>query len=69
MLKRKVALVTAEIVDDNVLPGIPNLVDEFLELFNRRFKLGAVAHGPGRLHFYGMNITQQDDMSCFIDAN
>lgn len=62
-------LLVAKIVDDILVTGVTNEVDKFLAGFDARFELGTVAHGPGSLRFYGMNIVQNEDMTCSIDAN
>ena len=65
----KLSLLVAKIVDDLLVTGLPEVVRAFLQKFNMRYKLGTVAHGPGRLRFYGMNIVQEDDFSSYIDAD
>lgn len=51
-----------------IFTGPPEVVGAILQKFDMRYKLGTVAHGPGRLRFYGMNIVQEDDFSSYIDA-
>lgn len=57
MVDGKIAMVVAKIVDDLFVTGIDDSVTAFIKTFNSCFKLGTIASGPGRLHFYRMNIT------------
>lgn len=56
-------LSVAKISDDLIATGLPDVVDGFYSDFKRKFQLGAVARGPGRLPFYGVNIIQEEDLT------
>lgn len=51
----------------DILAARPNIIVEmFISDFNSKFELGNVAHRPGRLLFYGMNINQGVDYTCWF---
>lgn len=51
----------AQIVDDILIIGENESVNEFIQHFDATFQIGTVAHGPRRLQFYGLNIMQPED--------
>lgn len=59
----------AKIVDDVLLAGPNEIVDGHIRSFNDKFKLGTIMHGPGKLQFFGLNITQRPDFTIEIDAD
>ena len=65
---KKLVLLAAKIVDDILITGVYKHVKAFLHGFNSKFALGTVVSGPGNLRFYGLNIVQDEDMSCSINA-
>lgn len=65
----KMVLTAAKIVDDMDITGEMDAVDYFIKKLNEKFELGTVAHGPGRPRFFGMNIAQKENYSCYIDAD
>lgn len=36
--------------------------------FDQTFRFGTVAHGPGKIRFFGMNIIQNEYFTCEINA-
>lgn len=62
-------LLLAKIVDDFLITGVPHTVKNFLRNFNEKFRFGTISSGPGVLRFYGLRITQDDDMSSSIDGD
>ena len=65
----KLSVVVAKIVDDILATGENNAVDQLLERFNSKFKFGTVIHGPGRLRYFGFNISQHEDFKCSLDGD
>jgi len=62
-------LVVAKIVDDLKAAGKGRNAKQFLEEFNRRFKLGTINSGPGKLRFFGINTLQNEDFTIETDAD
>lgn len=62
-------MIVAKRVDYLLETGIQNLVDQFLDDFKKRYTIGKVANGTGRLRFYALNIIQEDDNSTHIHAD
>lgn len=62
-------ILVAKIVDDVLLIGEPTHVQSLLATFNSKFSFGTVAHGPGYLRLYGMNVVHKTDKTCPINAN
>ena len=65
----KLVLVVAKIVDDLKAAGIGQSAKVFVDAFDSRFNLGTVNHGPGKLRFFGINTTQDEDYTIATDAN
>ena len=63
----KLVLVVAKIVDDLKAAGIEQRATVFLDAFDSRFKVGTVNHGPGKLRFFGINTTQDEDYTIATD--
>lgn len=59
----KLVLLVVKTVDDILATGPEHEVDSFVSKFNNKFKLGTIAHVPGLLRFFGLNITQLQDYS------
>lgn len=65
----KLVAMSAVIVDDILLTGPSSTTDAIVEAINVQFFLGTIVHGPGRIRYFGFNITQHDDMSITVDEN
>ena len=65
----EVLLVVIKIVDDILACEPDPQLKWFYEEFGKKFNLGTVNHGTGKLRFFGLSITQFDDFSCTIDAD
>lgn len=61
-----VDIVFIKIVDDILANGRDEALKTFVSSLNQRINLGDSAHGPGRLHFFGLKIIQNEDFSCSI---
>lgn len=44
-------------------------MDKLLAAIDKKLKFGTVVHGPGKLRYFGFNITQHEDKTCVIDAD
>lgn len=55
----RIELFVAKVVDDFILAGFPNVVDEFLNALDHKFKLGRINKGAN-LKFLGCSL-QRDD--------
>lgn len=55
------------IVNDQLLPGNKSVIVQFIRLFNEGFKIVTIKHGSDNVQFFGINITQNDDVS--VEAN
>lgn len=44
------------------------LVDKIFHSFNERFKFGTVAHAPGNIRFFGLNVVRNEYFTCMINA-
>ena len=62
-------LIVAKIVDDLKVAGEGDRAAQILKSFHNRFKLGTVNHGPGKRRFFGINTTQNEDLTIKTDAN
>lgn len=60
--------VVIKVVDDILLTGKSTIVDSIIEKINSRFILGTIVHGPGSIHYYGLNILQHDDYTIEVAA-
>lgn len=71
MLRRngKLVVVLAKFVDDILLTGVPEIVKEVIERFNKRFKLGNTCHGPNAMRYFGLNINQDTNLDISIDGD
>lgn len=65
----QLVLLAAKIVDDILVTGDTDMVDKFITGFNSKFKFGTVVHGPGNLRFFGLNLVQNEDYTCEINAD
>lgn len=59
----------SKIVDDILICGPPDHVDDVILKIEKHFTLGTLSHGPGTLRYFGLNILQYDDYSVSIDGN
>lgn len=66
---RKLVLLVGKIVDDLLMTGVQEQVSVFIKHFNSKFKFGSVTSGPGKLRFYGLDITQHDDYTSSIKGD
>lgn len=64
----KLVLVVAKIADDPKAAETEEMAQDFIEEFNKTFKLGGVNHGPGKLRRFGMTTTQNEDFTIEEDA-
>ena len=65
----KVVLIVAKIVGDLKVAGDGKRSEKFLKSFHIRFKLGIINHEPGKLRFFGINNTQNQDFTIAKDAD
>lgn len=63
----ELAVVAAKVVDDIKIAGNGDIAKRIIDKFNNRFKLGTVSHVPGRLLFFGINTTENEEFT--IDTN
>lgn len=61
--------VLTKIVNNLLICGEEQVVDKAVSKFQNSFTLGTIAHGPGLLRFFGLNITQHEDYSLSIDGD
>lgn len=62
-------LVAAKRVDDILATGEQDVVNDFINGFSAKFKVGTVGNGRGYLRFYVMNIVHNEDYACSINAD
>lgn len=67
--KDKLVAILAKTLDDILLAGPSRTTDAIVEANGMQFSLGTIVHGPGRLRYFGFNITQHDEMSLTVDGN
>ena len=65
----KLTMIAAKVVDDIKIAGVPAVVDNFVKRFNCQFKLGTITKGPGELKFYGLDVTQRNDLSITVTCD
>ncbi len=65
----KLTLILAKVVDDIIAAGVGNSAIQALNEFDKTFKLGEIKSGPGKLRFFGINISQNEDRSIDADAD
>lgn len=58
----------AKIVDDRNAAGEGDAAKQFIDAFIKRFKLGTIGCGPGKLRVFGINIEQEEDMVVSTDV-
>lgn len=56
-----ILLVMEKIVDDLKAAGVDENAEIFLDEFNKRFELGTVSTGPGKMRFFGINTVKNED--------
>lgn len=66
---KKLTLIVAKVVDDIKAAGVENNAHNFLNYFDTRVKLGTINLGPGKLRFFGIIVTQHDDLAITTDAD
>lgn len=64
-----IVLVVIKIVDDLLMTGEDASVNDFIERFNKKFELGTVVRGPGSFKFYGISMSQDEDLSSSVNAD
>lgn len=64
-----IVVLLAKVVDDIILAGKVDTVDNVIAAINQKFPLGTIAHGPGLLRFFGLNIRQNEDHSINVDCD
>lgn len=62
-------VIVAKVVDDLKVAGSGDNAKVLIDQFNKKFKLGTVASGPGKLRFFGINTTQNEDMTICTNAD
>lgn len=67
--KGELVLIAAKIVEDIKVAGKSNNAQQSLDNLKKKFKLGSVANGPGKSRFFGINATQEEDMTSSTDAD
>lgn len=63
----ELVLVVAKVVDDLKATCKEDRATAFLEMFDKKFKLGTTNHGPGNLRFFGINAVQHED--CTVETH
>lgn len=64
-----VVLLVIKIVDDILLSGPDNYIEEFIHDSKSEFELCTVTYGPVTLQFYGLNIIQYYNFTCSINSD
>lgn len=67
--KGELTMVIAKVVDDIIAAGIGNTAEQLLSDFGKQYELGKMESGPGNFRFFGINISQNDDLSIESDAD
>lgn len=62
-------LLVAKLDEDTKTVGAGNSALVLIEQFNKRFKLGTIVSGTRRLHFFGINNFQHENMTIPTDAD
>lgn len=62
-------LMAVKIVDDLKVVGIGINVQQFIDKFQVKFKLGTIQKEPSILRFFGVHISQSEDMSITNDES
>lgn len=65
----KLVIIVIKIVDDLLIAGEKEHVENFLNNFNRKLEFGWLVHASGILKFFILTIIQHDDLSCTIDGD
>lgn len=58
-----------KLVHDFLPTGLESLVHDIITTINQRFLLGTIAHGPGHLRYFGINILQEANLSVTVEAD
>lgn len=62
-------LLVAKAIDNMKVAGVENNALILVVQFNKRFELGTVTSGPGKLRIFGIDTTQQEHMTISTDAD
>lgn len=65
----ELVLVAAKVVNDLKASGKRDNAKDFLTAFDRKFKFGAVNHGPGHMRYFGIKTIQHEDFSIATNAD
>lgn len=69
MIEGQLAVFVAKILDDILIAGETNAIDQHQQAFNIKVKFGAVIQRPVKLHEFGFNIVLHDGFTCRIDGD
>jgi len=62
-------MLAVKVVDDILFAGIQSKVRNVIHEIKGSYSLGTVVYGPGTFLFFGLNISQDTDMSISVDAD
>lgn len=65
----ELVLLVAKVVDDIKAAGKGDRAEQFIKQSHKKFELGTVSHGPGKLRFFGINTEQHEDLTVSTDAD
>lgn len=67
--KSTLNMIAVKVVDDVLFAGQREYVDSIVNKIKRSYELGTVVHGPGSFMFFGLSLTQEEDMTITIHAD
>lgn len=65
----RVCSILAKIIEHLLLAGPPEIIYPLIKRINYGFHLGTVAHVPGNLRYFGLNILKQEYMTITDDGD
>lgn len=62
----ELSLLAVKVVDDILLAGRKNMLNEFVDKISTKYQIGTIVFGPGSFSFFGLTILQNEDGSIQI---
>lgn len=69
MKNEKLVLIVIKIVDDLLITGEKEFMDNYLNDFNEKFEFGTIIRSPGISKCFDLTILQNNDSSCTIHGD